>query len=58
MKKTADSLMQAKAEARSLVKKLRRRNQVSERRGGVALPDEQYAMLEEELTRKLLKRAA
>jgi hypothetical protein len=57
-RKAAESLTQAKAEARSLVKTLRRSNQVSARRGGVVLPDDEYVMLEEELTRRLLKRAA
>jgi len=57
-RKTAESLAQAKAEARSLVKRLRRSNQSSARRGGVVLPDDEYVLLEEELTRKLLKRAA
>jgi hypothetical protein len=57
-RKTAESFTQAKAEARSLVKRLRRSNQVSARRGGVVLPDDEYATLEEELTRRLLKRAA
>jgi hydrogenase maturation factor len=57
-RKTTGSLTQAKAEARSLVKRLRRSNQVSARRGGVVLPDDEYVVLEEELTRRLLKRAA
>ncbi len=57
-RKTARGLTQAKAEARSLVKRLRRSNQVSARRGGVVLPDDEYVVLEEELTRRLLRRAA
>ena len=57
-RKTAGSLTQAKTEARSLVKRLRRSNQISARRGGVVLPDDEYVVLEEELTRRLLKRAA
>ena len=57
-RKTAGSLTQARAEARSLVKRLRRSNQVAARRGGVALPDDEYVALEEELTRRLLRRAA
>ena len=57
-RQTGGSLAQAKAEARSLVKRLRRSNQVSARRGGVVLTDDEYVMLEEELTRRLLKRAA
>ena len=57
-RKTAGSLTQAKAEARALVKGLRRSNQLSARRGGVVLPDDEYVRLEEQLTRKLLKRAA
>lgn len=57
-RKPAGSLTQAKAEARSLVKKLRRSNGVSARRGGVVLPEDEYVVLEEELTRKLLKRAS
>ena len=57
-RKTTGSLMQAEAEARALVKRLRRSNQVSARRGGVVLPDDEYVVLEEELTRRLLRRAA
>ena len=57
-RKTAGSPTQARAEARLLVKRLRRSNQVSARRGGVVLPDAEYVVLEEELTRRLLKRAA
>ncbi len=48
----------AEAEARALVKKLRKSNRELEQRGGVVLPDEEYNLLERELTRKLLKRAA
>ncbi len=49
---------QAKAEARALVKKLQKSNRERERRGGVVLPDDEYNRLEQELTDKLLKRAA
>lgn len=58
MRRTAAQSAQAQAEARALVRKLRQSNQALERRGGVVLPDEEYARLENELTQKLLKRAA
>jgi hypothetical protein len=48
----------AREQARQLVLRLRKSNQRIERTGGVRLPEEEYALLEEELTRKLLKRAA
>lgn len=58
MRRPAARSAQAQAEARALVKKLRQSNQASARRGGVVLPDDEYTRLEEELTQKLLKRAA
>lgn len=48
----------ARAEARRLVQNLRRSNQKAERSGAAKLPEEEYEALEEELTRKLLLRAA
>jgi hypothetical protein len=48
----------ARAEAKQLVQTLRRSNQKAERSGAAKLPDEEYDVLEEELTRKLLLRAA
>ena len=48
----------AREQARQLVLKLRKSNRRIERTGGVRLPEDEYAVLEEELTRKLLKRAA
>ena len=58
MTRTTPRSAQAQADARALVKKLRRSNRKLEQRGGVVLPDEEYSRLEQELTRKLLKRAA
>jgi hypothetical protein len=48
----------ASVQAHLLVERLRKRNQRSERRGGVQLPDGEYAALEQELTRRLARRAA
>jgi hypothetical protein len=58
MKDAAIPSRKAREHARQLVLKLRKSNQRIERTGGVRLPEEEYAALEEELTRKLLKRAA
>lgn len=58
MTSTTPRSLQAQAEARVLVKKLRKSNRKLEQRGGVVLPDEEYGRLEQELTEKLLKRAA
>jgi hypothetical protein len=58
MKTTDRRSAQARAEARSLVEMLRRSNRRIEERGGAALPEEEYGRLEQELTRRLLKRAA
>ena len=48
----------ARAEAKLLVQRLRQSNRKAERSGGAKLPEEEYVVLEEELTRKLLRRAA
>jgi hypothetical protein len=48
----------ARAEAKQLVKRLRQSNRKAERTGAVKLPEEEYHLLEEELTRRLLRRAA
>lgn len=48
----------ARAEAKLLVQTLRQSNLMAERSGAAKLPEEEYRLLEEELTRKLLRRAA
>jgi hypothetical protein len=48
----------ARAEAKLLVQKLRRSNRKAERSGGAKLPEEEYHLLEKELTRRLQRRAA
>jgi hypothetical protein len=45
-------------EVRQLVARLRKRNEKAEQRGGVQLPDGEYAALERELTERLARRAA
>lgn len=49
---------QARKEARELVQNLRRSNRKAERSGAPKLPDDEYNALEDELTNKLLQRAA
>jgi hypothetical protein len=44
--------------ARRLVKRLRAANARAERRGAAPLPDDEYAALERELTRKLARHSA
>ena len=56
--KSGDHISRARDEAKLLVQMLRRSNKKAERLGGAQLPDEEYEVLEEELTRKLLHRAA
>ena len=50
--------VKARAEAKLLVQRLRRSNRKAERSGAARLPEEEYDVLEEELTRRLLRRAA
>jgi len=44
--------------AAKLVKRLRAENKKAERRGATPLPDDEYAALERELTRRLARHAA
>jgi hypothetical protein len=50
--------VRARAQAKLLVQTLRRSNRKAELSGAAKLPEEEYRTLEEELTRKLLRRAA
>jgi hypothetical protein len=45
----------AATHARQLVKRLRDANKRAERRGAAPVPDDEYAALERELTRKLAR---